>query len=869
MTCDPSLAPKPGRSALETHTAHGGRAADPPAGRPAATGQRERPAPEVSLRFQPSALLLGLAGAAGIAVPVPAASGQVFDSFVAKIEVNQAIQTGSTPLVAGRTTFVRAVVRLQFPPFAPIPIDGLMRVFVDGVEQPGSPIYSDNGPFPDMPGTGPENENATLNFVFLPPQSSSVVLTVEGNAAGPNFFPEANTANNTLATPTLAFVAHGVPELVYVPIDYRPTGGSIPNVPDPAMIAPGMGDNFVQGIYPGKDWNYRRSDAPSKLWTSSLAGSGSPLLDSLTVDINLMVPKPDFMYGFVPGPLPGYNGQSIIGGKVSMGNTEQIRYQRTLAHEIGHNFGLVHNTLTTGLVGVDTEHHLHLPLLLPQIKAASLKDIMYAGLLTQEAWVATPSYSAFFNHPAFVPGAAATASDGPGATGAPGAPGAPVLMVAGTWNRATGALQFTDVLELPSAELTPAVAPQQAELLVRAFAGGAELTALPIVTRDSADGCTACRPAAGSDSEQSPAITGFTAILPARSPTGAPIDRLLVGPAGAQNAATLSLQRSASAPQVAFASPDGQPLAGPALTVSWTAVDADGDALTSYLRYSPDGTRFVPILTSTPRSQADVDFTTVPAFVDGQGFFELFASDGLNTTVVRSAPLRRGTAWKGTADNPPRVDMLTPDDATSYLKGATVILHSSGWDLEDGALEGASIAWSSSVDGAIGTGRLLSVASLSVGAHVITVTATDVASQTTSDTASITIVDRGLPATGPVCQADLGSGGPGSSVLSVCGGDLSTGTTADVLLTGAPPLTPAFAVLGVVQGSVPFKGGTLVPVPWLMFVPLATDIDGAVSVPGIVGGGGPFSAYLQFAVVDPGQPQGVGLSNAVRIDVLP
>src|SRR5439155_18576113 len=55
----------------------------------------------------------------------------------------------------------------------------------------------------------------------------------------------------------------------------------------------------------------------------------------------------------------------------------------------------------------------------------------------------------------------------------------------------------------------------------------------------------------------------------------------------------------------------------------------------------------------------------------------------------------------------------------------------------------------------------------------------------------------------------------------------------DLLLTGAPPLTTAFAVMGIVNGPTSFKGGTLVPVPWILFTPLTTDATGQISVPGI------------------------------------
>ncbi|MCB9899592.1 MAG: hypothetical protein H6825_16415 [Planctomycetes bacterium] len=779
------------------------------------------------------------------------------DFIVGGIQVTQAVQNGATPLAGGRSTFVRATIR-PGGATGPIDVDGIMHVFVDGVEIAGSPIYSVNGPFAAKPITDLGVLDDTLNFTFIPPESANVVITVTVNPPGPNFVAETNTANNTRTSPPLNFQHQKVPEIAYSPIDYRPSGGGVPNLPPEELIVPGVGDNFVQGIYPSSDWYYHRTDAPSKLWTSSLASSGSSLLNSLVVDQALMVPVPDYVYGWVPGGL-SYNGQSIINGTVGMGNTQNIRHQRTFAHELGHDFGLQHNTSTTNLVGIDVEHHLNITESLPQLKAASLKDIMYAGLLTQEAWVSASNYNYFFNHATFnEPGGFATD------------PGGPALMLTGLLDRAAGTLSLGDALVLPQARPSEPCDPAEADLLVRAFADGQLVLELPLATRSSLDACGECRGEldgdASGDSNGPLPETGFTVKLPAFV-DGHALDHVSIvtrnGPS-----ASLELVRSAHAPVAEFVSPAGQVVKGAPLHVAWEASDLDGDALQFFLRYSPDGVRMVPLATGTSVSELDVDLGQLPDFVSGQGFFELLASDGLRTTTVRSEPLvSTGVFSGGTVGNAPWIEIMTPDDGKSGLYGATVILHSSGWDLEDRQIGGASIEWSSDLDGPIGTGRHTSTATLSVGTHVITATATDSDGNQTADTTTYTVLARDLPSSGETCQTDLGFGG--APVLSICGGDLSTGSSADLLLTNAPASTPAYFVLSFTNGSVPLFGGTLVPFPLDLVVGLSTDGAGEIAIPGIPGGGGPISVYVQFLVADGGTLSGWDFSNALQVDYLP
>lgn len=117
------------------------------------------------------------------------------------------------------------------------------------------------------------------------------------------------------------------------------------------------------------------------------------------------------------------------------------------------------------------------------------------------------------------------------------------------------------------------------------------------------------------------------------------------------------------------------------------------------------------------------------------------------------------------------------------------------------------------------------------------------------------------------CQTDLGFGGPGNSHLSVCGGNLATGTSATLTLYGATEAGFAWLIAGASAAPIAWLGGTLVPSP-LVVVAIPTGPTGTSSFP-IEGGLGALSVFVQAVHLDSAQPMGVGLSNAVRIDFLP
>jgi hypothetical protein len=104
--------------------------------------------------------------------------------------------------------------------------------------------------------------------------------------------------------------------------------------------------------------------------------------------------------------------------------------------------------------------------------------------------------------------------------------------------------------------------------------------------------------------------------------------------------------------------------------------------------------------------------------------------------------------------------------------------------------------------------------------------------------------------------------------FSACGA-LSSGHTASLTLQDAPPNTLAYPILSFTSGMMNAFGGTIIPNPPILADPIPTDANGQIVIPAIPGGGGPITVYFQWGIVDPGAPQGVSFSNALRLDWLP
>jgi arylsulfatase A-like enzyme len=86
----------------------------------------------------------------------------------------------------------------------------------------------------------------------------------------------------------------------------------------------------------------------------------------------------------------------------------------------------------------------------------------------------------------------------------------------------------------------------------------------------------------------------------------------------------------------------------------------------------------------------------------------------------------------------PVVRIVEPQDGSSFSFEETVQFLASASDAEDGPIS-ASIAWSSSIDGAFGTGDSVTSSTLSPGSHTISAQVTDSAGATQSDSITITV----------------------------------------------------------------------------------------------------------------------------------
>jgi len=97
-----------------------------------------------------------------------------------------------------------------------------------------------------------------------------------------------------------------------------------------------------------------------------------------------------------------------------------------------------------------------------------------------------------------------------------------------------------------------------------------------------------------------------------------------------------------------------------------------------------------------------------------------------------------GCGWiLGLLHHPPTATITSPPAGATFAQGASIAFRGSATDPEDGTLTGASLVWTSSIAGQIGTGTSFT-RTLPVGTHTITLTATD--SHGAMGTDSVTII---------------------------------------------------------------------------------------------------------------------------------
>jgi hypothetical protein len=675
------------------------------------------------------------------------------DLYVTGMEVSQAIQVygtnglldNSIPLVARKKTIIRVYVKMNGPTYS----DVTGRLTITGGGSPGRvhlPIaYNPSGTIRvGSYGSQREYENSTLNFIM----DSDEVYSGNRHLSVTIYFvsgrSEINTANNTF---TMDIRFQEVPAISFFGVSYGNDGTDlhVPFLAAPswsdmlahAAIAKNMSPvaNFSVGYFPGlgtsplmvPDLEFAREWADRMLARPEYS----------TSRIYLLQPEGDCGCGLASGRR--MNGQNATG--ISTGSI--------MAQEVAHSYGMWWHAVAPehpadlanplypfphgsmgSQIGVKTEPGFTLFMPLYSYGSIHIHDFMSYG--PSPTWVSPFTYCTYLNT---LTSGAVTCPSGAERASVPAAPivlkpglhtaalaRVTYLYVAGILNP-DGTASFEPFEQMTSTQDISQVPSGDAYHLVFKSAGDQVLKDIPFT------------PVETHHDEVKPSVL-FNLTVP--YPSGTASIQLF------KNGNVLAKKFvSAHTPKVHFdLAGNDQQMSG-SHNFKWTAGDVDGDPLIYSIEYSPDnGSSWLTLNVGLTSTTADVNFDALPGTT--QGLLRIVASDGVNTSEARST----GTF---------RVERKTPvitsisGDATTY-QGQPVFAEVTAYDWEDGSItDPAAIAWSSNLDGALGSGPWIAPGDLSVGEHTITASVVDSDGNTVSKSIHIKVLAADNPVvTGPV-----------------------------------------------------------------------------------------------------------------------
>lgn len=180
---------------------------------------------------------------------------------------------------------------------------------------------------------------------------------------------------------------------------------------------------------------------------------------------------------------------------------------------------------------------------------------------------------------------------------------------------------------------------------------------------------------------------------------------------------------SNTAPSVTISSPGNNSSygSGAVITFSGSASDTQDGSLTSALAW-----------TSSIDGSIGLGGSFTKALTAGTHTIKATAVDSGGLTTVKQV-----TVTVASSNSAPSVTISSPANGTTYGSGAAVLFSGSATDSQDGTLTGA-LAWTSSIDGAIGTGGSFTRV-LTSGTHTITAKVTDSGGMTTAKQISVTV----------------------------------------------------------------------------------------------------------------------------------
>ena len=604
------------------------------------------------------------------------------DISVNGIEITQGIQTAtnSIDLVAKRSTAVRATLGVTGSPAPVTGVTGRLHVWVDDVKiTPMAGIVPLNGPFTAPITPDREEEDDTLNFELLAPTNITASNNVDFVVDIAGVPGETDTGNNSGSVNDLTFVEPITPNIFYTRINYTPAGVGLP---DPNLVKPGVGDAFVRGIFPVNDADpnlYRQGLFPTLLYTRDIYKDGKinysylegqyllshlALFRQLIVRFGFGANDNTYLYGWLAeNAIDHHNGLAHVGGFNAYGNTDPIRYQRTFAHELGHNFGLGHNSRTLDPeVGWDVGGRLDgNPVTnntTGRVKPTNLSDIMRGGQVTNSAWVDTITYNDFLN---YTPSPGSPSPDILPDKSSPGSPSPDilpdrfsknVLVIQGIFDPSGQKLVFLPpVFNYPWLSQASSRS-QQGRYAVELFGVQGN-----VIDRVFFTPLTEADIEESFEQEESSEQFGFFEVMIA-PPKEEVFSFRITDIEGKQNFGGF---RRSQAPEISIVEPLTGSSLGGKTEVAWEVKDPDTplEDLMYQIAYSPnDGENWVPIAVNIPGTENSIVFNSTEIQKSFQrGLIRVFVSDGLNTEFADVSGL---TTEEAQYPSPDKIDFPFP-----------------------------------------------------------------------------------------------------------------------------------------------------------------------------------------------------------------